>query len=215
MPSVLILCVAVCVTVAVAPVAGAQTPQALVDRAEAAFTAGRFDEAVARFDELAIMVPDAAPVLWQRGIALYELGRYRDCAAQFAAFFAVDAKDLENATWHFLCVARGESLDRARATQLAAGPDRRIMRSEIYEMMRGRITPEALIDLSNTSVSVAQFYAYLYAGLYREVLGDRAGAVEYLTAAASERYNEDGGFMNVVAKVHLARQRAIGTRPVN
>jgi lipoprotein NlpI len=205
-----LLCVGivlVCLYVFPAPASG-QAPQDLVDRAEAAFAEGRFAEAVALFDALAAKIPDAAPMLWQRGIALYELGRYPECTAQFASYFAVDPTDLENATWHLLCAARAGSLERARATALNAGPDRRILRAQIYDMLRGGRTPEALVELANTTVSVAQFYAYLYGGLLRDVMGDRAGAIEYLTLATSEAYREDGGFMNLVAHVHLAKLRA-------
>lgn len=192
------------------PHAAAQTPQALVDRAEAAFAEGRFADTVAAFDQLVVLVPDAAPVLWQRGIALYELGRYKECTAQFAAFFAVDSSDLENASWHFLCSVKAGSLEMARLSPLKAGPDRRIMRTQVYEMMLGQRTPEDLVALGNTSISVAQFYAYLYAGLLRDATGDRAGAIEYLAQAASDTYKEDGGFMNLVARVHLSRLRAPG-----
>jgi lipoprotein NlpI len=183
----------------------AQSPQDLVDRAEVAFAEGRFGDAVGLFDRLAALIPDAAPSLWQRGIALYELGRYRECAAQFAAFYQEDRRDLENASWHLLCVARGESLERARATALRAGPDQRIMRSEIYDTFLGRATPEALVEHALKSVDVAHFYAYLYGGLLREIQGNRAGAIEYLTLAASDRYRDHGGFMNIVAAVHLRR----------
>lgn len=195
--------VALGVSVRSAPSAHLQAPQDLIDRAEAAFADRRFADAVALFDELGLLVPDAKPMLWQRGIALYELGRFVDCAAQFAAFHAVDPTDLENASWHLLCAARAGSLDQARRAALAAGPDRRILRQQIYDTLRGRATPEALVDYALTSVDVAHFYAYLYGGLLREAAGDRPGAIEFLRVAASERYREHGGFMNLVARVHL------------
>ena len=59
------------------------------------------------------------------------------------------------------------------------------------------------------TVDVAHFYAYLYGGLLREAQGNRQGAIDYLTLAASDRYRDHGGFMNIVARVHLAR---LGTR---
>jgi tetratricopeptide (TPR) repeat protein len=185
----------------------AQSPQDLVDRAEVAFAEGRFADSVALFDELARLVPDAAPTLWQRGIALYELGRFPECASQFASFHALDPTDLENASWHLLCAARAGSLEKARGAALRAGPDPRIMRSAVYAALLGRITAENLVELAETSVDVAHFYGYLYAGLLREVQGDRIGAVEYLTVAASDRYRSHGGFMNVVARVHLDQLR--------
>jgi lipoprotein NlpI len=97
-------------------------PQDIADRAEADFIAGRVAESVAGFDRLAAMVPSAAPGFWQRGIGLYYLGRYDDCAAQFAAFYKEDPTDLENAAWHFLCVTRAKSVAEARGAMLQAGP---------------------------------------------------------------------------------------------
>jgi lipoprotein NlpI len=185
-----------------APVSSSQTPQALVDRAEADFSAGRIAESVAGFDRLIVLVPSTAPILWQRGIGLYFLGRYDECAAQFASYYSVNPTDIENAAWHFLCVARGQSPERARAGLLHAGPDPRIMRTEIYEMLRGRLTPADLAAAA-ASVPVAQFYAHLYAGLYFEALGDRRSALAETTLAASDQFRSEGGFMNVVARVHL------------
>ena len=61
----------------------AQSPQAILNRAVAEFENGRFAESAAAFDSLAKAVPDQAPHLWQRGIALYYAGRYDDCRRQF------------------------------------------------------------------------------------------------------------------------------------
>ena len=47
-----------------------------VELAESEFAAGRIEESIAAFDRLAALVPSAAPTLWQRGIALYIVGRY-------------------------------------------------------------------------------------------------------------------------------------------
>ena len=189
------------------PAPGQQSPQAFVDLAESQFAAGRIDESIATFDRLARLVPSIGPALWQRGVALYVAGRFNDCAAQFAAFHAEDPRDLENAAWHFLCVARAQSVERARASLPAAGPDQRVLRQQIYEMIEGRRTPESLLQLAATSVDIVQFYAHLYVGLYLDASGDRAGAIEHLSAAASERYDAYGGFMNVVAKVYGQRLR--------
>ena len=56
-------------------------PQQVFDRAIADFQRGRVAESVAGFDKLVKLVPDIEPQLWQRGIALYYVGRYRDCRA--------------------------------------------------------------------------------------------------------------------------------------
>ena len=184
-----------------------QSPQTLVEIAETEFAAGRVAESIAAFDRLAALVPSIAPTLWQRGIALYIVGRYEECATQFASFFAEDPGDLENAAWHFLCAARAQSIERARARLLKAGPDPRILRQQVYEMLAGQRTPDQLLDLAGKSVDIVQFYGHLYVGLYMDASGNRAGAIEQLTLAASERYDAYGGFMNVVSKVYVERLR--------
>src|SRR5579885_1676075 len=95
--------------------AGAESPRAVMDRAIADFEAGRIAASAAGFDKVARLAPDYAPQLWQRGIALYYAGRYRDCRAQFESHRTVNPNDVENAAWHFLCVARAESPEKARA----------------------------------------------------------------------------------------------------
>ena len=196
---------AVLVVIAPVPAGEPQSPQALVELAESEFAAGRIEESIAAFDRLAALVPSAAPTLWQRGIAIYIVGRYSECAAQFASFYAEDPGDLENATWHFLCVARGQSIERARAGLLKAGPDPRVLRQQIFEMLAGQRTPGQLLDLAEKSVGLVQFYGHLYVGLYMDASRNEVAALEHLTAAANDRYDEFGGFMNVVAKVYVAR----------
>ena len=183
--------------------AGGQSPQDILDQAEVDFAEGRIESSLANFDRLAALVPDVAPLLWQRGIALYELGRYKECAEQFASHYTVNPNDAENATWHFLCVARAESPERARESLLKTGPDPRVMRMEILAMVRGTRTPEDV--LKDAFVVIAEFYAHLYIGLYLEATGNPEAALPHFTAAASERYQIYGGFMNVVAQVHLRR----------
>jgi len=54
-----------------------------MDRALADFQQGRIAQSAEGFDRVAKMAPSYAPQLWQRGIALYYAGRYKDCRAQF------------------------------------------------------------------------------------------------------------------------------------
>jgi lipoprotein NlpI len=188
--------------------ASGQSPQDLVDRAEEDFGAGRIAEAVADYDRLKILVPSSAPFLWERGIGLYELGKYEECAAQFASYYELNSTDVENAVWHFLCVARSSSFEAARSGIFKAGPDRRIMRPEIYELFRGNMTPNDVLATAATVGPEALFYAHLYVALYSEVRGDAIGALSHMTSAASDEYRSIGGFMNVVARVHLASLRS-------
>lgn len=185
--------------------ASAQTPaeaRVLLDRAVAEFERGRILESVASFDELVTRAPELMPQLWQRGIALYYAGRHRDCRLQFEAHRTVNPDDVENAAWHFLCVARAESPARARAALLPVGPDPRVPMRQVYEMLRGTMEPAQVLAAADARPS-AEFYAHLYLGLYYEALGDSGRAREHITHAAADRYAGAGSYMHMVARVHL------------
>lgn len=174
-----------------------------LDRAITHFQAGRVAESAVEFDSVARLAPDYAPQLWQRGIALYYVGRYRDCRAQFESHRTVNPDDVENAAWHYLCVARAESVEKARAALLPVGPDSRVPMREVYQMLTGAIGPEKVLATAGARIE-SQFYAHLYVGLYFDVLGRKTEALEHIRAAAAERYAAAGGYMHRVARVHLA-----------
>jgi lipoprotein NlpI len=187
----------------------AQEPRAVFDKAVADFEAGRIAESAAGFDTLAKLVPSLAPELWQRGIALYYAGRYEDCRRQFESHRTVNPNDVENAVWHFLCVARAESAATARAAILPVGPDSRVPMRQVYEMFRGETSPDMVLKAAGSRDS-AQFYAHLYVGLYFDALRDTRRALEHIRMAAADRYAETGGYMHTVAKVHLGVLRGRG-----
>jgi len=178
------------------------SPQTIFDRAVADFESHHIPESVAGFDKLAAQVPRLAPQLWQRGIALYYVGRYKDCRAQFESHRSVNPADVENAAWHFLCVAKADSPQAARAALLPVGPDPRKPMREIYEMFRGTVSPEQVLTAAGGQPE-SQFYAHLYLGLYFDVIGNARRALEHIRVAAEERYAPLGGYMHVVARVHL------------
>ena len=181
--------------------AEAQSAGQIMRQAEADFLAGRIEESVAGFDQVARARPDAAPQFWQRGIALYYAGRYDDCVRQFEEHRIVNPDDVENAAWHFLCVARGESPDAAVAALLPVGRDSRRPMAEIYEMFRGRMSPQEVLSAAGAQAS-ARFYAHLYRGLYHEAWGRTEAAREEIFLAADARFARFGGYMHGVAVVH-------------
>ncbi|HVQ13975.1 MAG TPA: hypothetical protein VMS40_10300 [Vicinamibacterales bacterium] len=179
----------------------ADNPSDILDRAIDDFLAGRVKESVTGFDRVAALAPQAAPQLWQRGIALYYVGRYDDCRKQFESHRTVNPNDVENPAWHFLCVAHLESPVKARAALLPVGPDQRSPMREVYEMFKGTMTPEAVLMAGGQSTS-ARFFAELYVGLYYEAIGNKAAGVTHLKTAASEQYAAAGGYMHRVATLH-------------
>ncbi|MBI2188713.1 MAG: hypothetical protein HYU37_16570 [Acidobacteria bacterium] len=175
---------------------------ASLDRAVAHFEAGRIAESAAEFDRLVQADPRVMPYLWQRGIVLYYAGRYRDCREQFERHRTVNPNDVENAAWHFLCVARAESPAASRKALLPVGPDARVPMRQVYEMLRGNMSSDEVLRAAGAQPT-AQFYAHLYLGLYFEAVGDSRQALEHIKAAAADRYAAAGDYMHMVARVHL------------
>lgn len=181
-----------------------ESPQAIFDRAIADFMNGRVRASADGFDLLAEMMPDELPRLWQRGVALYYEGRYKECAKQFAAHRAVNPTDAENVAWHFVCVARAESPRKARDSVLSIVPDARVPMPELYDLLRGLTTPERLLQAAlSTGKLEAEFDAHLYLGLYFDALGDTERTRIHITAAAADRFKDIAGFMHAAARVHL------------
>jgi len=179
----------------------AQTPREILDRALADFSAGQVEAAAAGFDQVARVQPDLAPQLWQRGIALYYVGRYEDCRRQFELHLTVNPSDVENSAWHFLCVARAESPEAALAALLPVGPDPRRPMRQIYEMLSGRMTPQDVLSAAGGQ-PLARFYAHFYRGLYHEAFGRTEAAREEIFLAADDQFAQVAGYMHVVAVVH-------------
>jgi len=143
---------------------GEQGARAILDRAMEDFRAGRIEQSLAGFDRVATMSPADAPYLWQRGIAQYYAGRFRECRDMFISHRTVNPDDVENAVWHFLCVARAETPDAARKQLLPVGPDARVPMREVYQLFQGRMTTAQVMKAAGTDPS-AQFFARLYVRL--------------------------------------------------
>ena len=183
---------------------GPQGPREVMAKAVDDFRAGRIEQSVAGFDQLAKLVPDQAPELWQRGIAQYYAGRFRECRDMFISHRTVNPADVENAAWHFLCVARAESVAAARTQLLPVGPDARVPMREVYRLFKGELTPAQVFAVAGSDPS-ALFFAQLYVGLYLEATGEVAKGREQITLAANPRNARVGGYMHDVAHVHLMR----------
>jgi lipoprotein NlpI len=166
------------------------------------FKLGHITESIRDFDKYLEFVPKQAPHHWQRGIAYYYAGRYEDGREQFESHQTVNPADVENAVWHFLCVARLEGVEKARAALIPIKGDTRVPMAQIYELFAGKAKPEQVFEAAKaTSKSNdALFYANLYVGLYYEATGDKTRAMEYTTKAADDLHAKH--YMGDVARVH-------------
>jgi lipoprotein NlpI len=170
------------------------------------FKLGHIAESLADFDAFVKLRPEEKPGHWKRGISLYYLGKFDEGRHQFKAYEEKDTNDVENAVWHYLCTARLEGADKARASLLKIGKDARVPMMEVYALFAGKAKPEDVLDAAKAGQPSPEqlrqrlFYAHLYLGLYAEANGDKKKALEHLSKAADDFKDEH--YMGDVARVH-------------
>lgn len=182
-------------------------PRATDRRGDARLFAGDPAGAIDDFDRAIALRPDLAAHHWRRGIALYYAGRFADGARQFDLHETVNPRDVENAAWRFLCMARDPVIgfDRARTELLATRGDGRIPMTEIHAMFAGKADAAAVLAAAEAAPEderpAARFYARLYVGLLAEASGDEATAKENLSRAAREDFVPI--YMGEIAVLHI------------
>jgi lipoprotein NlpI len=192
---------------ALAPGLRADDAADLVSRGMQKFRDNDVPGSLADFDRAAQIEPKAAPQLWQRGISDYYAGKFREGRQQFELHKTVNPDDVENAAWHFLCVARVDGLAAARKALLNIDStrDTRVPMAEIYALYAGRGSKENVQRAAaKEATPEAAMYADLYLGLYFEAAGDKDQSRAFIRKAAAAVV--PGNYMHDVAKVHL-RQR--------
>ncbi len=180
--------------------------EALDRRGAANFKAGRVKESAEDFDRFVKLKPDQLNGHWRRGISLYYAGRFDDGRKQFEGYEKVDTNDVENAVWHFLCVARKDGVETARKSILKIGRDRRVPMMVVYDLFKGTAKPEDVLKAceegnpDRDQKNARLFYAHLYLGLYCEGTGDAKGALKHLAEATDKPKVHP--YMWDVARVH-------------
>jgi lipoprotein NlpI len=169
------------------------------------FKLGQVKESLKDFDRFLELQPKAKPAHWKRGIALYYAGRFAEGREQFEGYEKVDTNDVENAVWHFLCAARVDGVEKARAGLLKIGKDRRVPMTEVYDLFAGKAKPADVLEAAQAGDPPAErlnaqlFYAHLYLGLYAEAIGNPKLALEHLSQAADK--HKIGHYMWDVSRV--------------
>ncbi len=182
-------------------------PDAWQNRGSTHFKLGHIKESIADFDKVIELLPQQAPNHWQRGISLYYAGRFEEGRKQFELHQTVNTNDVENAVWHFLCVARASGVEKARAALIPIKGDSRVPMMEVHALFAGKLKPEDVLksagagDLPKTQLNRQLFFAHLYLGLYFDAIGDEKPAREHIIQAAKQHL--DGDYMGDVARVHL------------
>jgi lipoprotein NlpI len=173
-------------------------PRIYHERGVVHFRLAHIKESVADFDRFVQILPAQEPEHWQRGISLYYAGEYERGRKQFELHQKANPYDVENAVWHFICVARGQGIEKAKASLIQIERDPRVPMKEIFALFAGKGKPEDVVSAAKQRGEL--FYAHLYLGLYYEAHGNEQKAREHIDKAANDFYMNH--YMGDVARVH-------------
>lgn len=168
---------------------------------------GEIQKSIAQFKRYIAAIPEHEAELWQYGIALALAGQYDAGRKLFELHRTVNPHDVENALWHFYCVAKASTAEQARAAVLPAPGDRRVPMEQLLWLYRGvsqaaavRAEVDKLPPESNQHAS-ARFYADLYLAMHADAVGNRAQALELAARAAAAK---EVNYMTDVGRVYLS-----------
>ncbi len=170
------------------------------------FKMGDINGSLEDFEAYIKLEPKAYDDHWRYGISLYYARRFAEGAKQFKAGEKAFGNDVENAFFHYLCIARLDGVEKARQGILKIGPDSRVPMMKIYDLIQGKAKPDDVIEtvekakLKAEGKHEALFYAYLYIALNYEAEGDDKRCREYLKLAEKQPISH---YMWDVAHVHL------------
>ncbi len=179
------------------------------------FKLNRIADSIEDFDKAIELDPRQEPQHWQRGISYYYAGLYEKGRRQFESHQTVNPNDVENAVWHYLCVARFGGAQDAQRSILRIEGDSRVPMAEIYRLFRGEGTIGKVLEAARAgspppaALNQHLFYAYLYIGLYHEANGKTKAARTNIVQAAN---HEVGHYMWHVARVHAQRMKVEDSR---
>ena len=182
-----------------------KTPDQWMEEGVEAFFEARIDDSAKAFDEVVKAVPQAKPQLWQRGLTLYYAKRYQDGREQFEVHQTANSNDVENAAWHFICVARLDGVDAARKALIPIEGDTRVPMKQVHDLFAGKGSVEAVLATAGEGDDTPRrrnhlCYAHLYLGLYYEALEQEALAKDHILKAATD-YEMDH-YMGKTAVTH-------------
>lgn len=176
------------------------------ERGESHFRLAKAKESVADFGEYLKMNPRRDPHHWMRGISYYYTKEFKKGYEQFERHQTVNTNDVENAVWHFLCLARAKGIAEAKKKLIPIVGDGRIPMMEVHALFAGKSTPEKVLAKAKADgVKGAQlerqlFYAHLYLGIWYEATGELKLRDKFIGLAAAVADNH--GYMGDVARVH-------------
>lgn len=171
---------------------------------------GKIKAAVTQFERYLEMVPEDKPELWQYGIALAFANQFDEGRQLFELHREANPNDVENAAWHFLCVAKLSGISEANKLILPAPGDSRVPMSQILSLLNDGDEQQVIDAVEQLPPGTrrreeAEFYGNLYLGLYADAAGNAAKAKQFIGKAAKF---VPSNYMSDVARVYLAELEA-------
>lgn len=177
---------------------------------DAQFMNGDPAAAVASYDRVIELQPEAGPRCWQRGLALYYTGEYELGKQQFESHQTWNRQDVENAVWHMLCNARVNGLEQARQDLIPITDDHRVPMKQIHQMFAGTGSVEQVRQAARGHTGIDEetrrhqaHYADLYIGIYYTMVDQPEKAVEALQRAVANNPLPRNRLMSAVADAQL------------
>ena len=165
-------------------------------------------------------MPRQDPHHWQRGISYYYADEFKKGYEQFERHQTVNSNDVENAVWHFLCLARAKGIEEAkkktdshrrRWTYPDDGSACIIWRQKHSGESVG-LRPKPMVCRA-PGWSDSLFYAHLYLGLWYEAKKEMKLRDQYIGLAAAVADNH--GYMGDVARVHAVLNKIKVAKPAS
>lgn len=180
-------------------------PNAYIRRGMVYFQLAKIQESIQDFDTAEKLDSRLTPYLWQRGLSYYYADRFAEGAKQFEIDLTVNAQDVEETVWRYLCIARLSGVTEARNSLLSVKNDpRKIMRS-VYDLFAGNCTPDDVLNVGKSEGLKGNFYSHLYLGLYYEAEDNLELAKDYIVKAADNYRIDD--YMWYLSQVHKNLQK--------
>ncbi|QSJ17004.1 hypothetical protein JYQ62_36005 [Nostoc sp. UHCC 0702] len=175
-------------------------PNAYIRRGMVNFQMAKIDASIQDFDMAEQLDNQLKPYLWQRGLSYYYAERFTEGAQQFEIDLTVNAQDVEETVWRYLCMARVLGVKEARNSLLTVKNDPRRIMQTVYNLYAGNCTPDDVLTVGQSEGDRGNFYSHLYLGLYYEAENNLDLAREYIVKAADNYKIDD--YMWYLAQVH-------------
>lgn len=170
------------------------------------FKLGHVRESIEDFNHELKLAPSGRAGHWMRGLSFFYAGLFLDGQRQFEIHQTVNANDVENAVWHFLCTAKASGIEKAEANYMPIKGDSRVPMMEIYKLYGGKGTLEEVMeavvagDPRQLELRNRRFFAHLYLALYFDVKSDKKSMRKHIDLAIGDYAQKH--YMGDVARVH-------------